>query len=167
MEAIKLVREATMSEPYFNKITATGYHEIEKEIEELKAKRPALTKRLAAAAALGDRSENAEYTFSKRDLRQLESRLHFLNKQLQYSKIVQPTNNQIVEIGKKVTIEFVDDHDQMDYQLVGKQEADIKTNKISLVSPLGSALLNKTVGDIVTIHAPEETYQVKILSVNL
>lgn len=50
---------------------------------------------------------------------------------------------------------------------MGKQEADIKTNKISLVSPLGSALLNKTVGDIVTIHAPEETYQVKILSVNL
>ena len=119
-----------MSEPYFNKITAAGYHEIENEIEALKAKRPALTKRLAAAAALGDRSEN-------------------------------------VEIGKKITIEFVEDHDQMTYQLVGKQEADIKTNKISLVSPLGSALLNKTVDDVVTVNAPDETYQVKIISVNL
>ena len=156
-----------MSEPYFNKITAAGYHEIENEIEALKAKRPALTKRLAAAAALGDRSENAEYTFSKRDLRQLESRLHFLNKQLQYSKITHPTDNQIVEIGKKIKIEFVEDHDQMTYQLVGKQEADIKTNKISLVSPLGSALLNKTVDDVVTVNAPDETYQVKIISVNL
>ncbi|GEL15709.1 transcription elongation factor GreA [Pediococcus cellicola] len=156
-----------MSEPYFNKITANGYHQIENEIAAWKAKRPALIKALAEASALGDRSENAEYTSAKRDLRHLESRLHFLTKQLQYSKVVTPTDNQIVEIGKYVTIEFTDDHDQVTYQIVGKQEADIKVNKISLDSPLGSALMGKTVADVATVQAPNATYQVKILAVKL
>lgn len=156
-----------MLEPYFNKITAAGYHQIEKEIEDWKAKRPTLIKHLAEASALGDRSENAEYTSAKRDLRHLESRLHFLTKQLQYSKIVTPTDNQIVEIGKYVSIEFVDDHDQVTYQIVGKQGADIKTNKVSLDSPFGSVLMGKTLGDIVTVQAPNADYQVKVLDVKL
>lgn len=156
-----------MSEPVFNEITAAGYHQIEHEIEDWKLQRPALIKALAEASALGDRSENAEYTSAKRDLRHLESRLHFLTKQLQYSKIVAPADNQIVEIGKYVTLEFVDDHDQVTYQIVGKQEADIKVNKISLASPLGSVLMGKTVNDTVTVQAPKTSYQVKILAVTL
>ena len=154
-------------EPTFNKMTPAGYQAIEQEIEDLKAQRPHRIKVLAAAAALGDRSENAEYTNAKRDLGRLESRLRFLNKQLQYAKVVQPANNDKLDIGKSVTLEFMDDHDQVTYQLVGKQEANLETNKISFTSPIGVALNNHTVNDVVTVKAPNGDYQVKIIEITI
>ncbi|ETY75559.1 transcription elongation factor GreA [Lactiplantibacillus fabifermentans] len=154
-------------EPTFNKMTPAGYQAIEQEIEDLKALRPHRIKVLAAAAALGDRSENAEYTNAKRDLGRLESRLRFLNKQLQYAKVVQPANNDKLDIGKSVTLEFMDDHDRVTYQLVGKQEANLETNKISFTSPIGVALNNHTVDDVVTVKAPNGDYQVKIIEITI
>lgn len=153
-------------EPTFNKMTPAGYHAIEQEIESLKGQRPHRIKVLAAAAALGDRSENAEYTNAKRDLGRLESRLRFLNKQLQYAQVVQPADNDKLDIGKFVTIEFMDDHDQFTYQLVGKQEANLEENKISFTSPIGAALANHSTGDVVTVSAPNGNYQVKIITIN-
>lgn len=152
-------------EPTFNKMTATGYHAIEQEIEDLKQQRPERIRILAAAAALGDRSENAEYSSAKRDLGRLESRLRYLNKQLQYAQIVQPADNNQLDIGKFVTIEFLDDHDQITYQLVGKQEANLEQQKISFTSPIGQALANHTVDDVVTVNAPNGAYQVKVIAV--
>ncbi|RRK10430.1 transcription elongation factor GreA [Lactiplantibacillus garii] len=152
-------------EPTFNKMTPAGYHAIEQEIEDLKQQRPHRIKVLAAAAALGDRSENAEYTNAKRDLGRLESRLRFLNKQLQYAQIVEPADNDKLDIGKFVTVEFMDDHDQLTYQLVGKQEANLEENKISFTSPIGKALANHGVNDVVTVSAPNGDYQVKIIAV--
>lgn len=152
-------------ETTFNKMTPAGYHAIEHEIETLKQQRPHRIKVLAAAAALGDRSENAEYTNAKRDLGRLESRLRFLNKQLQYAQVVQPADNDKLDIGKFVTVEFMDDHDQLTYQLVGKQEANLNQNKISFTSPIGKALQNHTVDDVVTVAAPNGNYQVKIMSI--
>ncbi|AVK64237.1 transcription elongation factor GreA [Lactobacillus sp. CBA3606] len=153
-------------EPTFNKMTAAGYHAIEQEIAELIAQRPHRIKVLAAAAALGDRSENAEYTNSKRDLGRLESRVRFLNKQLQYAKVVTPADNDQLDIGKSVTLEFMDDHDRVTYQLVGKQEANLTDNKISFTSPIGAALNQHTVDDIVTVMAPNGHYQVKIIAIH-
>ncbi|KZU95210.1 transcription elongation factor GreA [Lactiplantibacillus plantarum] len=152
-------------EPTFNKMTATGYHAIEQEIEDLKQQRPERIRILAAAAALGDRSENAEYSSAKRDLGRLESRLRYLNKQLQYAQIVQPADNNQLDIDKFVTIEFLDDHDQITYQLVGKQEANLEQQKISFTSPIGQALANHTVDDVVTVNAPNGAYQVKVIAV--
>lgn len=152
-------------EPTFNKMTRAGYQAIEDEIKELKKKRPHLIKVLAAAAALGDRSENAEYSSSKRDLGQLNSRLHYLTKQLQYADVVEPADNDRLDIGKFVTVEFMDDHDQITYQLVGKQEANLDQNKISFTSPIGKALNNHVVDDIVTVTAPNGSYQVKIINI--
>lgn len=152
-------------EPTFNKMTPAGYRAIEQEIETLKQQRPHRIKVLAAAAALGDRSENAEYTNAKRDLGRLESRLRFLNKQLQYAQVVEPANNDKLDIGKFVTVEFMDDHDQLTYQLVGKQEANLEQNKISFTSPIGQALANHAVNDVVTVSAPNGDYQVKIIAI--
>ena len=152
-------------EPTFNKMTRAGYQAIEDEIKELKKKRPHLIKVLAAAAALGDRSENAEYSSSKRDLGQLNSRLYYLTKQLQYADVVEPADNDRLDIGKFVTVEFMDDHDQITYQLVGKQEANLDQNKISFTSPIGKALNNHVVDDIVTVTAPNGSYQVKIINI--
>ncbi|VDG21145.1 transcription elongation factor GreA [Lactiplantibacillus mudanjiangensis] len=153
-------------EPTFNKMTPAGYHAIEQEIEDLKQQRPHRIKVLAAAAALGDRSENAEYTNAKRDLGRLESRLRFLNKQLQYAQVVEPADNDQLDIGKSVTLEFLDDHDQVTYQLVGKQEANLADQKISFTSPIGKALTGHTTNDIVTVTAPNGNYQVKIIDIH-
>lgn len=151
----------------FNPITAAGYQQIEAKIEALKADRPHKIQSLAAARALGDLSENAEYSSAKRDLRHLESQLRFLNKQLQYARIVTPTDSDTVEIGNLVTVEFLDDHETVTYQIVGTQEMDVDQNKLSIASPLGKAVLNHHLGETVTVHAPAATFAINIQAVSL
>lgn len=148
-------------------MTPTGYAEIEAEIEQLKLARPEKIQILAAARALGDLSENAEYSSAKRDLRRLEGRMRFLNKQLQCAQVVTPSNSKVVEIGKTVTIEFLDDHETETYLVVGKQESNITAGKMSFNSPLGAAVINHQVGDIVSITSPDSEYTVKIITITL
>lgn len=162
----KKIQEA-MAHVYFQKMTPTGYHEIEEEIEELKKQRPAKIEQLKAARALGDLSENTEYSTAKRELRHLESRMRYLNKQLQYAEIVKPSDSQTVDLGTTVTLQFEDDDETVDYAIVGKQEADLKKQKVSFDSPLGQAVLHHKVGETVTVQAPQSTYGVKILAVKL
>lgn len=154
-------------EPYFNKMTPDGYAEIEEEIKKLKLDRPSKIEALAAARDLGDLSENAEYSFAKRDLRRLEGRLRFLNKQLQYAQIVTPSDSDVVEIGKTITIQFLDDEEEETYLVVGKQEANISAGKLSFNSPLGAAVMNHKVNDIVNISSPDSTYAVKIIKITI
>ncbi|MFC6260823.1 transcription elongation factor GreA [Levilactobacillus fujinensis] len=151
----------------FNPITAAGYRDLQHKIATLEADRPEKIEILAEARAHGDLSENAEYSAAKRDLRHLESQLRFFNKQLQYAKVVAPTNDDVVELGKWVTVTFMDDDDQDTYQLVGTQEADLNAGKITRVSPLGKALLGHHPGDTVTIQAPNASYDVRIITVSL
>lgn len=155
-----------MTDIYFQKMTPEGYHEIEEQIETLKKDRPTKITRLKAARALGDLSENTEYSTAKRDLRHLESRLRFLNKQLTYAQVIQPQNDGTIDLGSQVTIEFLDDHDQVTYKLVGTQEADLATNKLAFDSPLGQAIMGETAGATVEVQSPDSTYQVKIIQVN-
>lgn len=162
----KKIQEA-MAHVYFQKMTPTGYHEIEEEIEELKKQRPAKIEQLKAARALGDLSENTEYSTAKRELRHLESRMRYLNKQRQYAEIVKPSDSQTVDLGTTVTLQFEDDDETVDYAIVGKQEADLKKQKVSFDSPLGQAVLHHKVGETVTVQAPQSTYGVKILAVKL
>ncbi|MFD1548942.1 transcription elongation factor GreA [Levilactobacillus fuyuanensis] len=149
----------------FNPITAAGYHDLQAKIAVLEADRPEKIAILAEARAHGDLSENAEYSAAKRDLRHLESQLRFFNKQLQYAKVVEPSKDDKVELGKWVTVKFMDDDDQVSYQLVGTQEADLDAGKITQVSPLGKALLGHRPGETVTIQAPNTSYQVQLIAV--
>ena len=151
----------------FNPITAAGYHDLQAKIAALEADRPSKIASLAEARAHGDLSENAEYSAAKRDLRHLESQLRFFNKQLQYAKVVAPSKDDQVELGKWVTVKFMDDDDQVSYQLVGTQEADLDAGKITRVSPLGKALLGHRPGETVTIKAPKSSYQVELVAVSL
>lgn len=162
----KKITEA-MKHVYFQKMTPTGYHEIEQEIAALQTKRPAKIAQLKAARALGDLSENTEYSTAKRELRHLESRLRYLNKQLQYSQVVTPTDEQSVDLGTRVTLHFTDDNEVVDYQIVGKMEADLAKQKISFDSPLGRALLHHRTGETVTVQAPQSAYQVEIIKIQL
>lgn len=151
---------------YFQHMTETGYHEIEQQIADLQKQRPAKIKALKAARALGDLSENTEYSTAKRELRHLESRMRYLNKQLTYAKIVTTKDDGQVDLGKSVTIQF-DDDEQETYIVVGKHEADIDAGKIAFDSPLGQALMHHQIGDKVEVAAPAGSYQVVIKKVTV
>lgn len=143
----KKIQEA-MKNVYFQKMTANGYHEIEEQIAKLQQQRPAKIEQLKAARALGDLSENTEYSTAKRELRHLESRLRYLNKQLQYAEIVTPKNDHTIDLGTTVTIEFEDDHEQETYHIVGKQEADLAKQKSPLILPLVKPFFTKQLGPL-------------------
>ena len=162
----KKITEA-MKHVYFQKMTPNGYHEIEQEIADLQAKRPAKIAQLKAARALGDLSENTEYSTAKRELRHLENRLRYLNKQLQYSQVIKPADGQTIDLGTRVTLRFEDDDEVTDYQVVGKMEADLAKQKISFDSPLGQALLHHRTGETVTVQAPQSAYQVEIIKIQV
>lgn len=156
-----------MNKIYYQKMTPAGLQQIKDQITELKHERPTKIARLKAARALGDLSENTEYSTAKRDLRHLESRLRYLNKQITYAQVVQPQAVDTVDLGSKVTLEFIDDHSQVTYTVVGRHEADLSLGKLAFDSPLGQALMGQQAGGLVPVAAPDGNYQVKIIKVSL
>lgn len=160
-------KQTSNQQIYFQHMTETGYHEIEQQILDLQKERPAKIKALKEARALGDLSENTEYSTAKRELRHLESRMRYLNKQLIYAKVVTTKDDGKVDMGKAVTITFADDDESETYVIVGKHEADINAGKIAFDSPLGSALMHHKTGDVITVEAPAGSYQVKIQKVKV
>ena len=156
-----------MAAVYFQKMTPEGHQQIVDEIEALKADRPAKIKQLQEARALGDLSENAEYSAAKRDLRHLESRLRYLNKQLQYAQVIEPEDNGEVNIGTDVELRFEDDNETETYHIVGKQEANVDEQKISFDSPIGRAIMHQKAGTTVDVVAPASSYQVTIIKVSV
>lgn len=151
---------------YYQKMTPEGYKQIEDEIAKLKKDRPRRIKILQQARALGDLSENTEYTEAKRDLGHLQSRLRYLGKQLKYAEIIESKDDGKVDLGKSVVLKFEDEDDSEEYKIVGRMEADLAENKVSFDSPLGQAIMKKTAGEIVTVEAPAGSYQVEIVKVN-
>ena len=150
---------------YFQKMTPEGYKQIEDEIARLKKDRPRRIKILQAARALGDLSENTEYTEAKRDLGHLQSRLRYLGKQLKYAEIVKTTDDGKVDCGKTVVLKFDDDDETEEYKIVGRMEADLADGKISFDSPLGQAIMKQEAGGVATVEAPAGEYKVTIIEV--
>jgi transcription elongation factor GreB len=134
-------------------ITAEGHKRLTEEHDYLwKKKRPEVTRILSAAAAEGDRSENAEYIYRKKELREIDARVRFLRKRLENMVIVDrtPTNTDRVYFGAWVTIEDDTGHEKT-YRVVGPDEFDPKLGYISMDSPMGKALLGKTLDDEISI----------------
>ncbi|MBW8013423.1 transcription elongation factor GreA [Lactobacillus helveticus] len=150
---------------YFQKMTPEGYKQIEDEIARLKKDRPRRIKILQAARALGDLSENTEYTEAKRDLGHLQSRLRYLGKQLKYAEIVKTTDDGKVDLGKTVVLKFDDDDETEEYKIVGRMEADLADGKISFDSSLGQAIMKQEAGGVATVEAPVGEYKVTIVEV--
>ncbi|BDR61017.1 transcription elongation factor GreA [Lactobacillus xylocopicola] len=150
---------------YYQKMTPTGYQKIKDEITRLKKDRPRRIKILQEARALGDLSENTEYTEAKRDLGHLQSRLRYLDKQLKYAEIVEKSADGKVDLGKTVTLKFADEEETVEYQLVGQLEADLTAGKVAYDSPLGQSIMKKTVGSKVKVEAPAGEYQVTIIAI--
>lgn len=139
-----------------NYITPEGFAKLKAEYHELIAvERPKVVEVVTWAASNGDRSENADYQYGKRRLRQIDGRLHFLQKRMEAAEVIDPKllKSDKVIFGAKITIEN-EDGDQHTYQIVGEDEIDIKLNKISWKSPVAKALLGKKLDDEVKIQKP-------------
>lgn len=139
-----------------NYITPQGFEKLKAEYHELiSIERPKVVEVVAWAASNGDRSENADYQYGKRRLRQIDARLHFLQKRMEAAEVIDPKTlkSDKVIFGAKISIEN-ENGDQHTYQIVGEDEIDIKLNKISWKSPVAKALLGKKLDDEVKIQKP-------------
>lgn len=145
-------------------MTQEGFDAISREFEEVKKARPEYVKKLTQAADMGDRSENAAYTNAKRKLRSTDSRLRFLQKVIDHTKIVVPDQTEYIQIGSYVKVRLNDNEFMM--HIVGLHEADPSKMKVSYRSPVGNALLNHRVGDHVKIQLEDREieYEVKGIS---
>lgn len=148
-------------------LTQKGFDELKVELDELiNVKRPANIIAIKEARALGDLSENADYDSARDEQAQIEGRIQKIEKMLESAVIIEETAKDQVGIGSTVQIKYMDEDDEMDeYQIVGSQEADPFMSKISNESPIAQALLNKKVGDIVTVESPNGSYQVEITEI--
>ena len=140
------------SSPY---ITAEGASRLEAELKALWERRADVTQHLAAAAAEGDRSENAEYIYRKKELREIDRRLRYLQKRLPSLTVVRelPGNRNRVFFGAWVTMED-EDGQESTFRIVGADEIDTQQGWISVDSPMARALLKKAVDDEVTVNTP-------------
>ncbi len=147
-------------------LTQEGLDELKKELDELKlVKRPEVISALKDARAQGDLSENAEYDAARTEQAIVEARIKDLEVMVENAVVITKADTDKVAIGAKVTIEYVGDDDTEEYSIVGSQEADPFANKISNESPIAKAIMNKKVGDIVTVESPNGTYDVKIVAI--
>ncbi len=143
--------------PFRRYLTRAGAERMHRELVHLlNEERPKVTAEVSAAAAQGDRSENAEYIYGKKRLREIDRRIRFLQKRLDTATIVEPseqTDTERVYFGATVTLED-EDGARVTYQIVGSDEIDTAGGRISVESPLARALLRKKLGDTVEVVRP-------------
>ena len=148
-------------------ITPEGFRRLQDELEQLwKVERPRVTAEVSAAAAQGDRSENAEYQYGKRRLREIDRRVRYLGKLLDRLTVVKADKAQEgrVFFGAIVTVED-EDGERSTYRIVGPDEFDVKAGKISMDSPLAKALLGKRLDDEVTVQRPRGAVDVTVVDI--
>ena len=138
-------------------MTRQGYEALKQELTRLKrVERPANIKAIETARAHGDLSENAEYHAAKERQSFLEGRIGEISYKLGMAKVIDPdlVPKDVVRFASRVLVENLDSEEQMAYLIVGPDEVDIKQGKISMSSPLGSALIGKRPGDEAVLQAP-------------
>jgi len=148
-------------------ITAEGEQTLKAELHQLwKVERPKVTQSVSEAAAMGDRSENADYIYGKRRLREIDSRVRYLGKRLESFTVVSkpPDNINKIFFGAYVGLED-DDGKTFEYRIVGPDELDPQRGYISMDGPLGKTLLGKGLDDEVTVSSPTGEKQYYVLSI--
>lgn len=137
-------------------ITAAGERKLREELKYLwKTKRPAVTKAVSEAAAMGDRSENAEYIYGKKQLREIDRRVRYLDKCLEAVTVVYDPPSDQSRVFFAAWVELLDEDDNKHcYRIVGADEIDTAKGYISMNSPMAKALLKKSIGDEVEVRTP-------------
>jgi transcription elongation factor GreB len=151
-----------------NYITTKGYKKLVEELQQLlRVERPETTKLIQWAASNGDRSENADYLYGKRRLREIDRRIRFLTSRLDAAQVVDPAQTQSDKVQFGATVEIVDeDGRKKTFSIVGVDEVDTAKGFISWQSPIGKNLLGKECGDEVTIQAPAGIMIYEIILIN-
>ena len=149
-------------------ITPQGHARLKTELDELwRQRRPEVVKALAAAAAEGDRSENAEYTYRKKQLGEIDRRVRYLSKRLQELRVVDaaPSDPAAIYFGAVVEVEDTASGEGATYRIVGPDETDAARGWISIDSPLARALLKKRVDDELEVELPGGPRRFAVVSV--
>ncbi len=150
-------------------ITVHGAQLLKEELHRLKTKdRPAVINAISEARAQGDLSENAEYDAAKERQSFIEGRIAELEGKLGAAQIIDPklldADGRVV-FGSTVTLEDLEAGEQVTYQIVGTDEADLKAMKVSITSPIARAMIGKSAGDVVEVQAPGGVREYEILDV--
>jgi transcription elongation factor GreB len=161
------LRDRKAAAPVPNYITPAGYKRLCDELGRLRTvDRPKVVQEVSDAAAQGDRSENAEYIYGKKKLREIDRRMRFLGKRIDAAVVVDPAQKrgERVFFGATVVLEDGDGEEQ-EVQLVGEDEIDAAAWKISWRSPIGAALLGKREGDSVRVQTPAGVKNFEVVGV--
>lgn len=148
-------------------ITREGWDALDKELKYLwKEERPRVTQSVSEAAAQGDRSENAEYIYGKKRLREIDRRIRFLSKRLDQLRIIEPDPRQEGRVFFGAWVKLEDDNENIRiFRLVGADEFDPAKNWISIDSPVARALIGKQVDDEVAVNTPSGVVNYCILEI--
>jgi transcription elongation factor GreA len=150
-------------------MTPEGYQKLKDELDRLiKLERPKNIQDIAEARAHGDLSENAEYHAAKERQSFIEGRIQELQAKLAMADVIDPSkiNQSKVAFGAKVKVVDIEADTEYEFTLVGPEEADVKSGKISISSPVGRALIGKEVGDVAVVKAPARTIEYEITEIN-
>ncbi len=151
-----------------NYMTPAGYARLDAEFNQLwKVERPRLVETISWAASNGDRSENGDYIYGKKRLREVDRRIRFLSKRLEHAEVVDPAVREETDqvfFGATVTVADQDGNESV-YAIVGIDEADAGRGHIAWISPMARALLKAHAGDTVIVHTPEGRREVEIVEV--
>jgi transcription elongation factor GreA len=147
-------------------LTQEGLLKLEQELEELKSvKRREIAARIKLAISYGDLKENSEYHAAKNDQAFMEGRIITIERMLKKARVVEHLDNSNVQVGSTVILNDVEFAEKIEYKIVGASEADVHENKISYESPLGNALMGKSVGDIISVNAPMGVITYELLEI--
>ena len=148
-------------------LTQEGYQKLEDELEILKTGRREVADRIKVAISFGDISENAEYDEAKNEQAQVEERIIKLESMIRRAVIIDESkiDSNVVTIGSIVKVNDMDFEEEVEYTIVGSAEADPYEGKISNESPVGKALLGRTIGDIVDVQVPDGVAKFEILEI--
>ena len=152
-----------------NYMTRRGYDALRVELDQLvRIERPKLVETVAWAAGNGDRSENGDYIYGKKRLREIDRRIRFLIKRIESAEVVDPERQQGLEqvfFGATVSFCDLETEDEQTWQIVGVDEADAAQGRISWISPLARAVLKARVGDVVRFQSPAGMREIEITDV--
>lgn len=154
-------------------LTPEGKAKLEAELAQLvNVTRKEVSEKIKEARSFGDLSENAEYDAAKDEQAEVEARINQIQHMLKYAKVVETESNDVVTVGKVVTLEFTGELAELmgmagkqTYTIVGSSEADPNENKLSYESPIGAACINKTVGETVQTETPGGIVEFRVLSI--
>lgn len=150
-------------------ITRAGFERLRAELDELwRLRRPEVVRALAAAAAEGDRSENAEYTYRKKQLGEIDRRVRYLSKRLEVLKVPEgrPADPEAVFFGAWIELEHAASGELARYRIVGPDETDARAGLISVDSPLARALLRRRLDDEVEVQLPAGPARYVIIAID-